>query len=203
VALAHIKGKSAIHEAIHALYEIPDTRADAVEAMWRSQDPRYCRYFAENLQHEDPRVRGNAVVGVGAFPIPELADDLQELFDDEDTRDQALFSYALAVPGKTTAKSVLKLMEKIEELAGGLSLAETETVGTALDTRLDREGLPPIFFPEGEDEEHEHVHGPGCEHDHEVDLAPIEPAKSDKVGRNDPCPCGSGKKYKKCHGAVS
>jgi len=23
-----------------------------------------------------------------------------------------------------------------------------------------------------------------------------------KVGRNDPCPCGSGKKYKKCHGKV-
>ena len=23
----------------------------------------------------------------------------------------------------------------------------------------------------------------------------------DKVGRNDPCWCGSGKKYKKCHGA--
>ncbi|MDP1995706.1 MAG: SEC-C metal-binding domain-containing protein [Gallionella sp.] len=21
-----------------------------------------------------------------------------------------------------------------------------------------------------------------------------------KPGRNDPCPCGSGKKYKKCHG---
>ncbi|MFZ0819689.1 MAG: preprotein translocase subunit SecA [Candidatus Acidiferrales bacterium] len=24
-----------------------------------------------------------------------------------------------------------------------------------------------------------------------------------KVGRNDPCPCGSGKKYKKCHGSVA
>lgn len=24
-----------------------------------------------------------------------------------------------------------------------------------------------------------------------------------KVGRNDPCPCGSGKKYKKCHGKAS
>jgi uncharacterized protein YecA (UPF0149 family) len=23
-----------------------------------------------------------------------------------------------------------------------------------------------------------------------------------KTGRNDPCPCGSGKKYKKCHGAA-
>ena len=27
--------------------------------------------------------------------------------------------------------------------------------------------------------------------------------KGDKVGRNDPCPCGSGKKYKKCHGAAA
>jgi preprotein translocase subunit SecA len=24
-----------------------------------------------------------------------------------------------------------------------------------------------------------------------------------KVGRNDPCPCGSGKKFKKCHGQAS
>ena len=27
------------------------------------------------------------------------------------------------------------------------------------------------------------------------------PVRVDKVGRNDPCPCGSGKKYKKCCGA--
>jgi len=25
--------------------------------------------------------------------------------------------------------------------------------------------------------------------------------KEAEPGRNDPCPCGSGKKYKKCHGA--
>jgi len=24
-----------------------------------------------------------------------------------------------------------------------------------------------------------------------------------KIGRNEPCPCGSGKKYKHCHGALS
>ena len=29
------------------------------------------------------------------------------------------------------------------------------------------------------------------------------PVSVDKVGRNDPCPCGSGKKFKKCHGAVA
>ncbi len=28
-------------------------------------------------------------------------------------------------------------------------------------------------------------------------------ATSEKVGRNAPCPCGSGRKYKKCHGATA
>ena len=28
----------------------------------------------------------------------------------------------------------------------------------------------------------------------------ILPGKKEKIGRNDPCPCGSGKKYKYCHG---
>jgi preprotein translocase subunit SecA len=31
-------------------------------------------------------------------------------------------------------------------------------------------------------------------------LAPTGGAGQPEVGRNDPCPCGSGKKYKKCHG---
>jgi preprotein translocase subunit SecA len=31
--------------------------------------------------------------------------------------------------------------------------------------------------------------------------APKAPVAAAAVGRNDPCPCGSGKKYKKCHGA--
>jgi preprotein translocase subunit SecA len=33
--------------------------------------------------------------------------------------------------------------------------------------------------------------------------AKAKPVRRDdaKVGRNEPCPCGSGKKYKKCHGA--
>lgn len=31
----------------------------------------------------------------------------------------------------------------------------------------------------------------------------VVPLIPSTVGRNDPCPCGSGKKYKKCHGAVN
>ena len=30
---------------------------------------------------------------------------------------------------------------------------------------------------------------------------PVKKSQNKKVGRNDPCPCGSGKKYKKCCGA--
>ena len=32
--------------------------------------------------------------------------------------------------------------------------------------------------------------------------APVRHSEK-KVGRNDPCPCGSGKKYKKCHGLAT
>ena len=43
-----------------------------------------------------------------------------------------------------------------------------------------------------------HVHGPDCDHSHGPSV-PYRRTEA-KVGRNEPCPCGSGKKYKKCHG---
>src|SRR4029078_10350137 len=37
-----------------------------------------------------------------------------------------------------------------------------------------------------------------------AEKAPKKPVRrEEKIGRNDPCPCGSGKKYKQCHGAGS
>ncbi|WP_341959542.1 SEC-C metal-binding domain-containing protein [Pseudomonas sp. RC10] len=47
------------------------------------------------------------------------------------------------------------------------------------------------------DHGHGHVHGPHCNHEPQE---PVRNALKD-VGRNDPCPCGSDKKFKKCHGA--
>jgi hypothetical protein len=41
-------------------------------------------------------------------------------------------------------------------------------------------------------------------HTNRDDESPRKPARAaDKVGRNDMCPCGSGKKYKRCHGVVA
>ena len=44
----------------------------------------------------------------------------------------------------------------------------------------------------------EHARMAGSNGDSE---APARRRTGEKVGRNDLCPCGSGKKYKKCHGA--
>jgi preprotein translocase subunit SecA len=40
--------------------------------------------------------------------------------------------------------------------------------------------------------------GGGSPEQRQQQMAPVRVEK--KVGRNDPCPCGSGKKYKHCHG---
>jgi len=35
-------------------------------------------------------------------------------------------------------------------------------------------------------------------------VVPLEPVRAEpKIGRNELCPCGSGKKYKHCHGQVN
>ncbi len=36
----------------------------------------------------------------------------------------------------------------------------------------------------------------------EIEMIPAPIRNGPKVGRNDPCPCGSGKKYKNCHGSL-
>jgi uncharacterized protein YecA (UPF0149 family) len=58
--------------------------------------------------------------------------------------------------------------------------------------------------PATHDHDHDHAHAHdhddcGCGHDHHHHAA-VETfvRQGPKVGRNDPCPCGSGKKYKKC-----
>jgi hypothetical protein len=50
-----------------------------------------------------------------------------------------------------------------------------------------------------------HVHGPDCDHDHDHHHGPALPFRREepKLGRNDPCHCGSGRKFKKCHGAAA
>ncbi len=56
--------------------------------------------------------------------------------------------------------------------------------------------IPPPLFPQARPPRMVLSHG-----DETISTPAGSKVDADKVGRNDPCPCGSGKKYKKCHGA--
>ncbi len=186
-ALAEPGAGEEFHAFVLQAYGRGETRAAAVEAMWRTRDRRYLRQIAAALKSEDPAVAREAIYAAGVLPAEDLAVELVPFFQNEELREAALFGYALAVRHETTPKSIRRLFDKIAERAGGLSETEEEEVAHALDMRLEREGYRPMFFPEDDDDE-------------DMEALRPEPARSEKVGRNDPCPCGSGKKYKKCCG---
>ena len=73
------------------------------------------------------------------------------------------------------------MLRKIDSITP-LTPYEIELVEFALDERLRLHGLEPVFSAEPEIE------------------TPPDSTTPEKRGRNDPCPCGSGKKYKKCCG---
>ena len=184
VGLAFETADPRVHARLLEFYGHPERRATALQAMWRSLDERYAEYFPVNLDHENCEVRKQAVFGIGTYRLTAAAAGLLPLFEDGDLREDALFAYALAMPGKTSRKNVQKMLKEIDEEAGGLSADELESVEVALDQRLQSEGLKPFFHPE----------------DHALEPEPDPAAEAPKPGRNAPCPCGSGKKYKKCCG---
>ena len=167
-------------------YDDPATRSRAMNAMWRSLDRQFADYFPQHLDDPDRDVLREAIWGVGYLGIGTEAGKLRAFFDQDDLRPDALFSYALSVPAEISRGRVRGMLRKIDDLAGGLTQAEQDLVMTALDERLIMHRLEPVFsaMPDG---------------DPIAEEGQSEP--SPEVGRNDPCPCGSGKKYKKCHGS--
>jgi hypothetical protein len=156
--------------------------------MWHSADRRFERSVAQAFDDPELEVRRQAITAAGVFSMVPQLGRIERCFEDEELREAALYSYALAAPSAATPARMRKLFSKVEDLAGGLNQEEAVIVGKALDDRLEANEYDPIFLvgdrPEGEEDD--------------------EPAGSQsgavKVGRNNPCPCGSGKKYKKCCG---
>ena len=172
----------AVHRHILEFYERPEARAAALEAMWRTADPGFAPFFSRHLDDPDVEIQRQSIIGVGFLRLHAEAGRLEKFFFHEELRPEALFAYASAVPGKVTALHARQVFAKIQDLAEGLSPEEEDLVHAALDRLLEAHGRKPIF--------------PGDEA--LDDTPPLVPDA--KVGRNDPCPCGSGKKFKKCCG---
>jgi HEAT repeat protein len=138
----------AVKEYISEFYANPGTQARALEAMWRSMDRDFTEHFRRHLNDADVDVRRQAIKGVGYLEMSAEASQLVDLFRDEEFRLDALFSYALCVPVKRLQRGdATEILRRIDEMAGGLSEAESEVVETALDTRLMLHGLEPVFLP--------------------------------------------------------
>jgi hypothetical protein len=189
VGLYGVADRAEVRRAVEALYEEGGhARVKALETMWRSLWKPYAKYFAPHLDEKDPAILHQALRGAGYFRLTAMTDKIAKYFEDDDLREDALFAYALAMPGETTrgrAKGMLRKVDSVTPLTAG----EARLVAFAIDERLRLHGLDPVFENAGESEEEE-APAPAAE----------SPAPSAKPGRNDPCPCGSGKKYKKCHG---
>ena len=56
---------------------------------------------------------------------------------------------------------------------------------------------------EAVEEQHRKAEETPKEYNHQEAEQPTVQKREPRVGRNDPCPCGSGKKYKQCHGKLS
>lgn len=191
VGLYAVGDREEVRAGFEALYQMGGAaRAKALEAMWRSLWGGYAKYFAGHLDDSDPRIVREALRGSGYFQLTRDADRIAKYFDAaepfENLREDALFAYALAMPGETTRGRVKGMLRKIDSIAT-LTPSETELVRFGLDERLRLHGLNPVFSEESQSQE--------------AEAADAEASVQTKVGRNDPCPCGSGKKYKKCHGA--
>jgi preprotein translocase subunit SecA len=192
VGLYAVADREDASKAIETLYQDGGivARAKALESMWRSLWKPYARFFAQHLDDPNKEIVRQALRGAGYFQLTRHADKIASYFDREgdleDLREDALFAYALAMPGETTRGRIRGMLRKIDGLAN-LTADEAELVMFALDERLRLAGLDPVFAAAEESEE---------------ESPEPSPLPSGKPGRNDPCPCGSGKKYKQCHGQL-
>jgi hypothetical protein len=146
VGLAPEVDRNEVRQAILALYDGPQGRAKAMEAMWRSVHPSFRDKFAKHLDDVDVEVRRAAIWGIGYYGLKTELDRLRKFFEDEELRSDALFAYALAVPSEVSRGRMKGLLARIEKDAKGLSEAEEELVKAALDERLMLAGKEPVFL---------------------------------------------------------
>jgi len=82
---------------------------------------------------------------------------------------------------------------------------ESYEMFTELLETVDRETVKTLSVinvtPETSESDIEHPNSENIKYEHpSSDVDAQNKGKKEKIGRNEPCPCGSGKKYKQCHG---
>jgi hypothetical protein len=150
VGLSPEADRNEVRKAILEAYKLPEARAKALEAMWRSMHPSFREYFSRHLEDSDRETRRSAVWGAGYYGLKSELERIRNLFDDDELRSDALFAYALALPGDVSRGRMKGLLTRIEKDANGLSELEEDLVKAALDERLMLAGKEPFFMPQSD-----------------------------------------------------
>ncbi|HYG66018.1 MAG TPA: SEC-C metal-binding domain-containing protein [Anaeromyxobacteraceae bacterium] len=124
----------------------------------------------------------DGAVGVAAFGDPRALPELSRAFDAFEHLDCAVCDYC----------ALLNLSNAIKTLGGSLTRAQRAKLA---EYRRRQEGLwvkpPSLAELEPQMKEISRLLG--------IDLESLIAPRTIRLGRNDPCHCGSGLKYKKCH----
>jgi HEAT repeat protein len=145
VGLSPEADRNEVRQAMEQLYRLPEGRSKALEAMWRSVHPSFRDYFPKHLSDPDLETRRNAIWGVGYHSIRSEMDTLRGFFEDDELRMDALFAYAMTLPGDVTPARMKAMLSRVEKDAKGLSEEEEVLVMAALDERLVLTGKKPYF----------------------------------------------------------
>jgi hypothetical protein len=157
----------------------------------------YRELFHGKLRRENSQVWNALACAVADLPAPELLEELRQAYEDGlvdyDYADLADLERKALVPFEK--KDAWK-REKLSELVSDAVSEMSWWAAFAADDGPEEPELPeepivpalpplPIELEEPEETAPYTDPGPGIR-------------RGPKIGRNDPCPCGSGKKYKKC-----
>ena len=172
-------------------------RSAAIEAFWvlenTGQMPReavveYLRSLFHGRLQRTPSFAWNSLVQVAAnLPAPELLQEVRQAYDD-DLADPMVASLEdiegdMAAPEQRWREGLHLITDAIAEMEGWDCFHQEESQ-SEMETPEDDDWGPPSPAPPPQ-----------------LEYVPPKPfVREPKIGRNEPCPCGSGKKYKKCCG---
>jgi len=167
--------------AINAILVLENTgqmpRAEAIEY--------FCSLFHGKLQRTHSFAWNGLVCAVAALPAPELMEEVRQAYSeglvDESVVGLEGIERDIAAPQQWRREGHTLITDAIGEMEGWACFHDDDSGLTEPPKIQAPISQPPPSRPT------EYV-------------APKPFIREPKIGRNDPCPCGSGKKYKKCCG---
>lgn len=185
---------NAAESYVHLVRDGRLTREDAVE--------RLRRLLRDATERQDTEVAGGLVCALLSFAPVEALDDLREAFD-RGVVDTHLVDWG------SVERSIDEDSDEMRKAMDRCPPTEIDTIEELQDWAAFSE--EPSKWPVPPPVHTVHISSPigmsiSSPPGAALFPAPLEPLASpveprgDRVGRNDPCPCGSGKKFKKCCG---